>query len=59
MFSGDEVTWLRPASLAELLDLKVRYPQANMVVGNTEVGEWSLAGHSKRHSWHAVRDCRD
>ncbi|XP_038073117.1 xanthine dehydrogenase/oxidase-like [Patiria miniata] len=37
-FVGDEVTWFRPVTMQELLDLKVLYPEAKMVVGNSEVG---------------------
>uniref|UniRef100_A0A6Q2Z659 xanthine dehydrogenase n=1 Tax=Esox lucius TaxID=8010 RepID=A0A6Q2Z659_ESOLU len=37
-FMGERVLWLQPASLDELLDLKARYPNAKLVVGNTEVG---------------------
>lgn len=31
--------WIQPSSLTELLELKARYPDAKLVVGNTEVGE--------------------
>ncbi|XP_041703232.2 xanthine dehydrogenase/oxidase isoform X3 [Coregonus clupeaformis] len=37
-FRGERVLWLQPASLEQLLDLKTQYPNAKMVVGNTEVG---------------------
>ncbi|OCT79499.1 hypothetical protein XELAEV_18026309mg [Xenopus laevis] len=37
-FKGDNITWLRPSNLEELLALKVQYPDAKLVVGNTEVG---------------------
>ncbi|XP_022086122.1 xanthine dehydrogenase/oxidase-like isoform X2 [Acanthaster planci] len=37
-FSSDNLTWLRPTTLQQLLDLKVEHPEAKMVVGNTEVG---------------------
>ncbi|KAF6158613.1 hypothetical protein GIB67_040127 [Kingdonia uniflora] len=30
--------WYRPLSLAHVLDLKLRYPDAKLVVGNSEVG---------------------
>ena len=36
---GDLVTWIRPATLDELLELKTKYPQAKLVIGNTEIGE--------------------
>uniref|UniRef100_A0A8L0DPJ2 Xanthine dehydrogenase/oxidase n=1 Tax=Oncorhynchus mykiss TaxID=8022 RepID=A0A8L0DPJ2_ONCMY len=35
---GERVLWLQPASLDQLLELKTQYPNAKMVVGNTEVG---------------------
>uniref|UniRef100_A0A673ZPM5 Xanthine dehydrogenase/oxidase n=1 Tax=Salmo trutta TaxID=8032 RepID=A0A673ZPM5_SALTR len=37
-FRGERVLWLQPASLDQLLELKTQYPNAKMVVGNTEVG---------------------
>ncbi|KAJ7988705.1 hypothetical protein DPEC_G00312000 [Dallia pectoralis] len=37
-FRGERVLWLQPASLDELLELKALYPNAKLVVGNTEVG---------------------
>ena len=40
IFQGDNLTWMRPATLQQLLDLKIKHPQAKMVVGNTEVGKW-------------------
>ncbi|KAM4023680.1 aldehyde oxidase-like [Anomaloglossus baeobatrachus] len=38
IFRGERITWFSPASLHELLDLKVQYPKAPLVVGNTTVG---------------------
>ncbi|KAH8273140.1 hypothetical protein KR018_006412 [Drosophila ironensis] len=38
VFSSDRVSWYRPTSLEELLKLKAKYPNAKLVVGNTEVG---------------------
>ncbi|KAJ7379815.1 hypothetical protein OS493_012562 [Desmophyllum pertusum] len=35
---GDHVTWIRPTTLDELLELKMKYPQAKLVIGNTEIG---------------------
>ena len=32
------MTWFRPCSLKELLELKRNYPEAKLVVGNTELG---------------------
>ena len=37
-FRGANVAWYRPTSVAELLQLKKDYPQAKIVVGNTEIG---------------------
>ncbi|XP_061114412.1 xanthine dehydrogenase/oxidase [Conger conger] len=37
-FKGEQVLWIQPTSLPELLDLKAQYPTAKLVVGNTEVG---------------------
>ena len=39
MFAGDHVTWYRPVTLHELLDLKTKYPKSTMVVGNSKIGE--------------------
>ncbi|XP_073814863.1 xanthine dehydrogenase-like [Musca autumnalis] len=38
VFKGERVTWYRPTSLEDLLKLKSQFPQAKLVVGNTEVG---------------------
>ncbi|XP_075685902.1 aldehyde oxidase-like [Rhinoderma darwinii] len=38
IFRGQRMTWFSPASLQELLNLKVQYPKAPLVVGNTAVG---------------------
>ncbi|XP_078350679.1 xanthine dehydrogenase/oxidase-like [Oculina patagonica] len=35
---GDLVTWIRPTTLEELLELKTKHPQAKLVIGNTEIG---------------------
>lgn len=35
---GPRTTWLRPTSLASLLAIKAKHPDAKLVVGNTEVG---------------------
>ncbi|XP_055386170.1 xanthine dehydrogenase [Condylostylus longicornis] len=37
-FQSDRVTWFRPTTIVELLKLKSEYPNAKLVVGNTEVG---------------------
>lgn len=38
LYGSAGMRWYRPLSLQELLDLKSRYPEAKLVVGNTEVG---------------------
>lgn len=37
-FYGKTVTWYRPNNLNDLLSLKLEYPNAKIIVGNTEVG---------------------
>ncbi|XP_029448890.1 xanthine dehydrogenase/oxidase isoform X2 [Rhinatrema bivittatum] len=37
-YKGERVTWIQPSDLSELLALKAQYPDAKLVVGNTEVG---------------------
>ncbi|XP_030065868.1 aldehyde oxidase 2 [Microcaecilia unicolor] len=45
VFQGERITWISPASLSELLELKVKYPKAPLVVGNTNIGlEMNLKG---------------
>ncbi|XP_055429028.1 aldehyde oxidase isoform X1 [Bubalus kerabau] len=38
IFGSDRMTWISPVTLKELLEAKVKYPQAPVVVGNTSVG---------------------
>ncbi|CAG4982084.1 unnamed protein product [Parnassius apollo] len=38
VFRGKNTTWYRPTNLDALLSLKEQYPDAKIVVGNTEVG---------------------
>lgn len=38
VFKGKDVIWYRPTHLDELLELKEKYPEARIIVGNTEVG---------------------
>ncbi|VEN52953.1 unnamed protein product, partial [Callosobruchus maculatus] len=38
VFSGKNTTWHRPTSLKAFLQLKKKFPDAKIVVGNTEVG---------------------
>ena len=42
-FEGERVTWIQASTLKELLDLKAQYPEAKLVVGNTEIGESGAA----------------
>ncbi|KAK7788687.1 hypothetical protein R5R35_008349 [Gryllus longicercus] len=37
-FIGKRTAWYRPTNIVDLLDLKDKYPDARIVVGNTEVG---------------------
>lgn len=38
VFEGERVTWYRPATLKQLLELKSQFPSSKLVIGNTEVG---------------------
>ena len=38
-FVGKRVTWHRPITLSQLLELKTKQPSAKIVVGNSEVGK--------------------
>ena len=38
VFQSDKCTWYQPISIISLLSLKQRFPQAKIIVGNTEVG---------------------
>jgi xanthine dehydrogenase/oxidase len=42
VIKGKRATWHRPTKLDDLLFLKSKYPEARIVVGNTEVGKISL-----------------
>uniref|UniRef100_A0A671G271 Aldehyde oxidase n=1 Tax=Rhinolophus ferrumequinum TaxID=59479 RepID=A0A671G271_RHIFE len=37
-FQGKRTTWITSVTLSDLLELKVNFPQAPLVMGNTEVG---------------------
>ncbi|XP_077010743.1 aldehyde oxidase 2 [Tamandua tetradactyla] len=37
-FHGERVTWLSPGALKDLLELKMKYPEAPLVLGNTSLG---------------------
>lgn len=40
-FKGPRVTWHRPLTVNELLDLKMKHPSAKLIGGNTEIGNIS------------------
>lgn len=42
IIKGKRATWYRPTKLDDLLLLKSEYPEARIVVGNTEVGKFPL-----------------
>nr|KAF6336124.1 hypothetical protein mMyoMyo1_000773 [Myotis myotis] len=37
-FHGERVTWISPGTLKDLLELKVKHPEAPLVLGNTSLG---------------------
>ncbi|NP_001265709.1 aldehyde oxidase 4 [Cavia porcellus] len=37
-FQGERTTWLAPATLPDLLELRAEFPQAPLIMGNTTVG---------------------
>ncbi|XP_069851875.1 aldehyde oxidase 2 [Dipodomys merriami] len=37
-FSGERVTWISPGTLQDLLELKVKHPEAPLILGNTSLG---------------------
>ena len=38
VFNSDNVTWFRPSTLQQLLELKSTYPDAKLIGGNYEQG---------------------
>lgn len=42
ILKGKEITWYRPTRLKDILMLKQQYPNAKIIVGNTEVGEYLI-----------------
>jgi xanthine dehydrogenase iron-sulfur cluster and FAD-binding subunit A len=42
VIKGKRTTWYRPTKLDNLLFLKSKYPEARIVIGNTEVGKFPL-----------------
>lgn len=41
-FVGERVTWVCPATLEELVQLKTANPKAPLIMGNTNIGERKL-----------------
>ena len=41
VIKGPRATWYRPTTIEKLLDLKDTYNHAKIIVGNTEVGQYS------------------
>ncbi|XP_039700297.1 aldehyde oxidase 2 isoform X2 [Pteropus medius] len=37
-FHGERVTWISPGTLKDLLELKVKHPEAPLILGNTSLG---------------------
>nr|XP_012594522.1 aldehyde oxidase 2 isoform X3 [Microcebus murinus] len=37
-FRGERVTWISPGTLKDLLELKVKHPEAPLILGNTSLG---------------------
>lgn len=44
ILGGDRMMWISPVTLKELLEAKVKYPQAPIVMRNTSVGMWKPRG---------------
>ncbi|XP_048259256.1 xanthine dehydrogenase/oxidase-like [Haliotis rufescens] len=51
VFKCGNCTWYRPSTLAEVLDLKCRHPEAKIVLGNTEI---SVETHCKGRTYHVL-----
>ena len=41
-FKKGDTTWFRPVTLEDLLDLKKRFPNCEMVAGHTDVGKFGI-----------------
>ncbi|XP_060050166.1 aldehyde oxidase 2 isoform X2 [Erinaceus europaeus] len=37
-FPGERITWISPGTLGDLLELKVKHPEAPLILGNTSLG---------------------
>lgn len=61
-FHGERMTWVSPASLEELIQLKAEHPQAPLVMGNTNIGQqgtnsatyWQQEAHVESQHAHLV-----
>lgn len=42
IFKGKNVTWYRPTTIESFLLLKKEYPEAKIIVGNSEVGRLNI-----------------
>ena len=42
LFKQGDTTWFRPVTLDDLLDLKKRFPNCEMVAGHTDVGKFGI-----------------
>ncbi|CAG0915180.1 unnamed protein product [Notodromas monacha] len=42
-FHGKTLSWYRPVTLAEILELKEKFPEAKIIGGNTEVGKYNFS----------------
>lgn len=46
-FRGERVTWVSPATLEDLVQMKSLNPTAPLVMGNTNIGERKLAEEAR------------
>lgn len=44
IFRGPKTLFFRPTTLEEVIAMKSAYPEAKIVVGNTEIGKFYLFG---------------
>lgn len=56
-FIGERVTWVCPATLEELVQLKTANPKAPLIMGNTNIGERKL-GEDSLGSWRKLGEAR-
>ncbi|XP_006862099.1 PREDICTED: aldehyde oxidase-like [Chrysochloris asiatica] len=48
-FHGERVTWISPGTLKDLLELKVKHPEAPLILGNTSLGP-AMKSQERFHS---------